>query len=283
MAALPLITDYLARIGLDRTPAADAEGLERVQAAHRQQIPFENLDIPLDRTVHCDSTRVFAKLVTARRGGYCFEHNRLFADMLSGLGFTNRLLLARVLLGDPPAPPPRTHCLVLVTINGSGWIADTGFGGAYAPPMPLRDGATARSGDGAEHRLTRIGKDGDLPGAWLLERRGPALATDGRTRSDDAWEKQFAFDLALVADADMALGNHWAATHDSSRFTNIIVASRCLPDGFASLIDRQHTCWRAGAKKEQREITDAGDYRALLASEFGLALSAEEVGKLGLF
>ncbi|WAT16909.1 arylamine N-acetyltransferase [Aurantiacibacter sp. MUD11] len=283
MALSPQLSDYLARIGLDKPPAANAAGLEQVQAAHRQHIPFENLDIPLDRTIHCDGTRVFAKLVTARRGGYCFEQNRLFADMLADLGFTNRLLLARVLLGDPPDHTPRTHCLVLVTIEGEEWIADAGFGGAYAPPMRLRDGEEARSGDGARHRLTRIGEQGDLPGAWLLERQGPIHSTDGRARSADRWEAQFAFDLAQVAQADMALGNHWAATHDTSRFTNVVVASKCLPDGFTRLVGRELTSWRAGQDKQQATIDHAAAYQDVLAREFGIALRGEEVTRLALF
>lgn len=277
------IDAYLGRIGLARPPAADAEGLRAVQAAHRQSIPFENLDIPLGRAIACDSEAVFAKLVTRQRGGYCFEHNRLLIDMLGALGFAPRLLLARVLLGNPPAPTPRTHCLVLVDLGGEPWIADAGFGGSYAPPMPLSDGQEATSADGARHRLTRIGEEGDLPGSWLLERLGPKLATDGRVTSDEAWEAQFAFDLAQVADADMALGNHWAATHPGSRFTSVTVASLCLPDGFASLTGRDLTVWRKGQEKTAERLETPEAYGSALAAHFGIALSPEEVARLPLF
>jgi N-hydroxyarylamine O-acetyltransferase len=274
---------YLTRIGLSAPPQADAAGLAQVQAAHRQAIPFENLAIPLGRGVDCAADAAFAKLVTDRRGGFCFEHNRLLSDMLTRLGFANRLLLARVLLGNPPELTPRTHCLVLVEFDGQRWIADAGFGGSYAPPMPLAHGAQATSGDGAQHRLTRIGADGDLPGAWLLERMGPKLATDGRVQSDDGWEAQFAFDTAQVADADLALGSHWAATHPTSRFTNVTVASLCLPDGFASLVDRQLTVWRKGQEAERHTLDSPDTYREVLASQFGLDLAADEIARLPLF
>lgn len=277
------LAGYLERIGIDRPPAADAAGLLAVQAAHRQRIPFENLDVRLGREIRTASESVFAKLVEARRGGFCFEHNRLLADMLAALGFAGRILLARVLLGDPPATTPRTHCLVLVRIDGADWIVDAGFGGAYAPPMPLVDGQQARSGDGADHRLRQIGVEGDLPGAWLLERRGPKAAGDGRARSDHAWEAQFAFDLAQVAEADLALGSHWAATHASSRFTNVTVASRCLPDGFVSLVNRQLSVWREGGERHQREVADVPDYRETLATRFGLELDESEIARLPLF
>ena len=79
---------YLARIRLGARPTLDHYGLAAMQRAHRLAIPFENLDIRLGRGVAIDSDAVFAKLVTAKRGGYCFEQNRLFADALDALGFT---------------------------------------------------------------------------------------------------------------------------------------------------------------------------------------------------
>ena len=87
---------YFERIRLGDRPACDLDGLAAVQRAHRLAIPFENLDIRLGRGIAIDSASVFAKLVTRRRGGYCFEQNRLFCDALTALGFAVRPLLARV-------------------------------------------------------------------------------------------------------------------------------------------------------------------------------------------
>ena len=64
------LSAYLARIGLEASPEPTAEGLAQLQRAHRLAIPFENLDVILGRGVAIDSASVFAKLVTARRGGY---------------------------------------------------------------------------------------------------------------------------------------------------------------------------------------------------------------------
>lgn len=277
------LTAYCHRLGLSEPAPTDAAGLARVQAAHRQSIPFENLGVRLGGTIACDSARVFEKLVEQKRGGFCFEHNQLFADMLEALGFDVRLLLARVLLGKPAELPPRTHCLVLVRIAGEDWIADAGFGGSYAPPMRLIHGEQAESGDGALHRLSMIGQEGALPGSWLLERKGPQGATDGRVRSDDAWEPQYAFDLAQVAPADMALGCHWSATHPASRFTNFTVVSRCLPNGFVSLVERELSRWQKGSTPSKTVIASARVYRSVLWDEFGIVMSEDEIARLTLF
>src|SRR5690606_10235119 len=135
---------YLARIDLAELPPATREGLAILQAAHRTAIAFENLDIMLGRGIAIDADSVFDKLVVRGRGGYCFAHNRLFSDVLSGIGIANRALLARVQLGVPPdEAPPRTHVCLLATIEGECWLADVGFGGSNVPPLPLVDGAEA--------------------------------------------------------------------------------------------------------------------------------------------
>lgn len=277
------LAPYLARIGLSAPAPITPRGLAEMQLAHREHIPFENLAIPLAEGVSCDSDAVFAKLVEQRRGGFCFEHNQLFVDMLGAAGFSARLLLARVLLGNPVDLPPRTHCLVLAHFGDEVWIADAGFGGSYAPPMPLLDGAFAESGDGAHHRLRQLGPEGALPGAWLLERKGPQAATDGRAQSDTAWEAQYVFDLAEVAPADMALGCHWSATHPSSRFTNLTVVSRCLPNGFVSCVDREMTRWRNGRPAQKITLTGPEAYRAMLRDEFGVTMADGEIARLPIF
>jgi len=266
---------YLARLDMPARPTLDAEGLARLQRAHRQRIPFENLDVILGRPIVIDAAAVFAKLVTAKRGGFCFEHNRLFGDALTAVGFAHRPLLARVWLGATD-PPPLTHTLSLVAIDGQDWIADPGFGGSYAPPMPLIDGATATAPDGARFRLDR-----DPTHGWTLWRDGPAATTDGRA-AEPGWQRQYSFTETPVYDADLALGSHWAATAPGTRFTTLRIASIVLPHGFAALTDR-HYRRRAADTEAAGTIDDPRVYRMRLALMFGIALSAEEVAALGLF
>ncbi|MDE2404231.1 MAG: arylamine N-acetyltransferase [Sphingomonadales bacterium] len=276
---------YLARIGLGAPPPADARGLATLQQAHRRAIGFENLDIPLGRPIRIDRDAAFAKLVLGGRGGYCFEHNRLYADVLAALGYAARPLLARVWLGLDPAAdpaPPRTHTLLLADIAGTPWIADAGFGGSYVPPLPLREADEVATADGARHRLRRpaAGEAGDAE--WLLERAGPASATDGRSAAHYDWQPQYGFTLAPVAPADLELSNHWTSTRPATRFTTLRIASIALPDGFASLNDRRLSLHRGGTA-EARDIGDAAEYRSLLSGLFRIELSDEEVAALGLF
>ena len=270
---------YLARIDLPARPTRDAAGLSRLQRAHRLAIPFENLDVILGRGIAIESAPVFAKLVGARRGGYCFEHNRLFGDALSAIGFVHRPLLARVWLGvdlDQGAVPPLTHTLSLVETGDEAWIADPGFGGTYAPVMPLRDGAEETAPDGARFRLTQREGLG-----WLLERQGSPLGTDGRAQGT-GWEPQYSFTTAPVAAADLAMGNWWTSTAPNTRFTTLRIASIVLPHGFAALTDT-HYRRIAAAEATEGTITDPRVYRIRLGLMFGIQLTAADVEMLGLF
>ena len=267
---------YLARIGLPAAPSPTAEGLAQLQRAHRLAIPFENLDVILGRAIAIDSDSVFAKLVTARRGGYCFEQNRLFGDALDAVGFVARPLLARVWLGIKGPPPPRTHTVSLVTIDGQDWIADAGFGGSYAPPMPLVEGETADAPDGARFRLMR-----DPLHGWMLERDGHPGTTDGRG-GGDGWQPQYSFSLDPVFANDLILSNFWTSTAPESRFRQARIASIVLPQGLASLTDRAYRR-RNGDKEASGEIVDPRVYRMRLSLLFGIDLSADDVAALDLF
>ena len=263
---------YLARIALPARPTIDRDGLFAVQRAHRLAIPFENLDIALGRGIAIDGDSVFAKLVTRRRGGYCFEQNRLFRDALAALGFDARPLLARTWLLAKDTPP-QTHTVNLVTIAGQEWLADAGFGGSYSPPMPLADGAEATAPDGARFRLAR-----DEEWGWMLWRAGDPLATDGRTAGED-WERQYSFTTAAIAEADLALANHWTSTAPGTRFTTHRIVGIALPTGYASLTDR-HYRRRTATDSAEAEITDPRVYRLRLSLVFGIDLTADEVAAI---
>lgn len=266
---------YLRRIDLPALPTRDAAGLARLQRAHRLAIPFENLDVRLGRGIAIDSDAVFAKLVTARRGGYCFEHNRLLLDALAALDMPARPLLARVWLGATE-PQPLTHTLSLVTLQGQAFIADAGFGGSYAPVMPLADGAESEAPDGARFRLERDDEHG-----WMLLRRGDPATTDGRG-GGTGWQRQYSVTTATAHESDLAMSNHWTSTSPASRFTHTAVVSIVLPHGFASLTDRAYRR-RAADNDAAGEIADPRVYRMRLSMMFGIALSADEVMALGLF
>src|SRR5437667_5532885 len=92
---------YFARIGYagPRTPTLAT--LHAVAGHHAAAIPFENLDVLLNRAPRLDVASLEQQLVQARRGGYCFQQNGLLLHVLGTLGFKVTPLSARVRLQRP--------------------------------------------------------------------------------------------------------------------------------------------------------------------------------------
>jgi N-hydroxyarylamine O-acetyltransferase len=87
---------YLSRIGAPVPESPTFAALASLHRAHLSAVPFENLDIALGRPIRLDRAALLDKVVRARRGGYCYELNGLFALLLRSLGYAVDLVSARV-------------------------------------------------------------------------------------------------------------------------------------------------------------------------------------------
>ncbi|HTU96722.1 MAG TPA: arylamine N-acetyltransferase [Solirubrobacteraceae bacterium] len=201
---------YLERIGV--SPGA---GLAEVHRAHVTSIPFENLDSHAGIPVSLAPEDLEAKLVTRRRGGYCFEHNLLLAGALTALGLEVEPMLGRVRLGRAPGTPrPRTHLVLRVRDGGRLWLADVGFGnGTLLEPIPF--------GPGEEH----------VQSGWRFR-----VAQDGaehvlQTATADGWVDVYGFVPEPVPVIDIETSNWFTCTHPSSPFVTGLIVAVNRPDG----------------------------------------------------
>jgi N-hydroxyarylamine O-acetyltransferase len=125
---------YLARIGVPRPAALDAVALDAamlrtLHRAHLMTVPFENLSIHLSEPISLAAPDLLDKIVTSRRGGFCYELNGAFGLLLEALGARVDRLAARV-QGEGGLGPPFDHLALVVHLaDGTGpWLADVGFG-----------------------------------------------------------------------------------------------------------------------------------------------------------
>ncbi|WP_146018053.1 arylamine N-acetyltransferase family protein, partial [Burkholderia pseudomallei] len=71
------LSRYFARIGYRGPAEPTLDVLRQLQLLHPQSIPFENLNPFTGARVALELESVVDKLVGQRRGGYCFEQNKL--------------------------------------------------------------------------------------------------------------------------------------------------------------------------------------------------------------
>ena len=245
------VAAYFERIGYAGERTASRATLAALHLAHASHIPFENLDILLGRPIRLDLDSLQVKLVHGRRGGYCFEQNRLFAAALEALGFTVTTLAARVRF-DATSMRPRTHMLLKVDIDGEPLIADVGFGVfGLLMPVPLDDPGESQQ-FAWKYRVARES------GLYVLQ-----------LRQGDAWTDLYAFTLEPHYPADYEMANYYTSTHPSSRFVQVLTAQRSAPEVRKMLRDRAYSEHR-GETVTQRTLVDEDELLDVLAGEFEL-------------
>ncbi len=204
------LSRYLDRIGLSGTPS-----LAALHRAHVTRILFENLDPLVGIPVSLEPDALARKLVDGGRGGYCFEHNRLFQCALEALGARVEPILARVRNGRPASPPgPLTHVLLRVEHRGSVWHADVGFGqGTLLEPIPFGPGGPYEQSGW----VYRVINEGDL---LVLQ-----------TEREDGWLDLYAFRPEPAEAIDIELSNWFTCTHPESRFVTRLLVTEHSEDG----------------------------------------------------
>jgi N-hydroxyarylamine O-acetyltransferase len=126
------INQYLERINYTGPLDPTFEVLSKLQLMHLLSIPFENLDI--HNKIKIDLKNLFNKIVIRKRGGFCYELNGLFYDLLTEIGFTVKMVSARVYTSNKDYSPEFDHMAMVASIKDDRYLVDVGFGEfAFAP------------------------------------------------------------------------------------------------------------------------------------------------------
>jgi N-hydroxyarylamine O-acetyltransferase len=210
---------YLKRIGITLPPPVNAEGLRRMHSAQVFSIPFENIDIHLGRPISLKQQDLVSKIVNRNRGGYCFELNGIFLMASRAMGFDVFPQMARVLYGRN-APGPRTHEVLIVSLEGQKWLADTGFGGpGLRDPIPMIPDCTFQQ----YGEFFRLRHDADL--GLVLQKKTKEVFLDLYSFNQN--------ELTLESDIDTA--NHYTSTSPASIFRQQRMCSLPQPWGGTTL------------------------------------------------
>jgi N-hydroxyarylamine O-acetyltransferase len=247
---------YCQRIGHSGSRAPTLATLRALQVLHPAAIPFEALDVLLGLPVALTPEAIDAKLIHARRGGYCFEQNELFKRVLQAMGFEVECLIAQVRwqLGEESQRRPRTHMMLRVTIEGTRWLADVGFGSA-ALTAPVRFDQPGPQATPLEaFRLTPLGNE------HLLE-----IDIGGE------WQPVYQISPALQTAGDYEMANYYTATHPDSHFRQKLIVARTTTKARHALLQNRLTI-RGVDGSIERSYLDADAIEGALRDVFHLPL-----------
>jgi len=247
---------YFERIGYDGPCEPTADVLHALTRAHVQAIPFENIDVLLRRRISLQPRALFRKMVESDRGGYCFEQNGLFLEILARLGFEVTPRRAGVRLGQPDRdlPVAHTHMVLAVHIDDQRWLADVGVGAASLTCALRLEADVEQQTPHETRRLT-----------YAHERWFHQIRRDGQ------WVDVYEFGGEAMPLPDRIVGNWYTSTHPDSTFFRGLTVARALPEGRRLTLDGAELKLRhPDGSADRRVMADRKELIACLRNEFGI-------------
>ena len=242
---------YLNRIQYAGPTAPTLQTLRQLHLAHLMTVPFENLSVLNKQPVVLDDAALYDKIVTHKRGGFCYELNGLFAWLLRALGFQVTLLSARVASDDGRLSPEFDHLVLQVSLADP-WLVDVGFGDCFGLPLRLN---TSREQVQAGNAF-RIMEDG---AQRIMLRRD----------FGKAWREEYRFTLQPRQFDEFGPMCIYHQTSPESPFTHRRVCSRNTPNGRITISDMRLITTHFGARTE-RLLSDEAELSQVLQTEFGI-------------
>lgn len=248
------IDAYLERIGVngsDRSPSSQFLG--ELQYGHLLAVPFENLDIHWKRPITLNLDQFYSKIVNLRRGGFCYELNGLFNELLKSLGYATRLISARVCRPDGTAGPEYDHAAILVSLDHDEYLVDVGFGDFVAHPLRLAVGEEQKDQTGS-YRIEKMNE-----GSFVVKKF-----------QDGEWRGSYVFTDKVRALSEFAEMCDFQQFSPESHFTKGKICSIMSENGRKTLTDKKFIVTANGTKDES-DVDSDENFDALLMNEFAIA------------
>jgi N-hydroxyarylamine O-acetyltransferase len=249
---------YLTRIQYREPVKPDVETLHGLQRAHMLTVPFENLDIGLNRPIRLDLESLWNKLIIQRRGGFCYEVNGLFGWLLEQVGFEVTYLNARDYHPeDDSFGIDFDHLVLLVRVPNepTRWLADVGWGDSFTQPLEL-DSPAWQEQDLRAYRLEPFRHGYQL---WQRGYQGEV-------------ERQYFFDLLphqFPAEYEETCQYHQSSPQ--SIFTRKRIISRLTDDGRVTL-DSGRLILTKNGRRSEHPFENEEEFHTLLKQYFDITL-----------
>ena len=218
---------YLQRIGYEGETSVSLRCLEALMELHLRSVPFENLESYEEgRVPSLEINDIYRKIVVRKRGGYCFELNKLFYELLKSIGFQVIPLSVRI-LWNKEKRPPMLHRAILVTLADGIYYCDVGYGGPGPKyPVKLENGIHEEKDGSFRIVMNPEGTDGEV----LVERK-----------KKDQYLPMLYFPLRPAVEEDFEPMNFYCAKSPNVLFAQKRVLSRNTSCGSVALTGNELT------------------------------------------
>ncbi|MDD9268277.1 arylamine N-acetyltransferase [Paenibacillus sp. GCM10023248] len=250
------IQNYLDRIGFTGSLDGSAKTLAELQERHLHSVPYENLDIVERKALSLDPQDLYHKIVTRRRGGYCFELNALFGWLLREAGYPVTDWVARFWRDESLLPPKRRHHVLKVEAEGINYLCDVGVGGIVPRrPLALIEDVAQQQGEEC-YRLTR-----DAAYGWEL----------GELKNGE-WNRLYTFTEEPQLPHDYLFASYWCEHAPDSIFNKYPIIAIRTSEGRNTVSNQEFRIFTSSGVNAFTPQTEEA-YKEALRTHFGISLS----------
>jgi N-hydroxyarylamine O-acetyltransferase len=213
------------------------------------------LDIHRQQEIRIDLDRFYDKIVRRKRGGFCFEVNGLFNELLKDFGFVTHLITCSVFSQPKQQFTPYFGHVAIIAQLEEDWLVDVGFGTNFPEPLRLAT-EEPQLQDGTYYQLLPLNAE-----ETLLQRY-----TEGE---DPIKMYKFRRDpQELTSFSEMCV---YHQTSPESIFTQGRLCSLMTPQGRITLTDKAFIETQ-GSKKQETAVENQRDFEQKLKEHFGIEL-----------
>lgn len=253
------INDYFTRIKYGGRAEITAETLKDLQKCHLKNIPYENLDILAGRPLSLERQELFEKIIRRNRGGYCFELQGLYGDLLTSLGFKITQYAGRYM--NEGGIQMRRHRVLVAELEGEKYLCDVGVFGEM-PRAALKLEAGLEQSDGIS--TYQFGRD-DFYG-WTLN----------RLKKESGWGPVYGFTEEPQLDMDYIMPCFHCEKHPDSPFNKKPMISIFTEDSSLTFQNDLFKVYRNEKVEECTEVQGVNEVKKLVYEKFGLVMPEME-------
>ena len=236
---------YLERINYSGKVASDLLTLQKLQRQHIFYVPFENLDIYYKIPVVLDIRNIYNKIVVNNRGGYCYELNSLFCELLRSFGFNVSMISGRVTSAKGGYGHEFDHMALAVEVADTKWLVDVGFGDFSLKPLAIDCGRVQSDG----RKKYRIMNNTYVNGKKYM-------SVEKWNEGKKIFQPEYIFTLTPHKLQDFADMNDYQQTSPDSGFVRSLMCSLPTANGRISIVNNRIVKTIDGVKYPQTIRSD---------------------------
>lgn len=254
-----LLSLYAQRLKSPIHVGASLPKLVTLHQRHQHEIAFENLSIRNGISLSLDIHDLAQKVLIAGNGGFCYELNTLFNELLRTLHFRSRLIAARVFAKDGSIGPEFDHMAICAEVLGKKYLVDVGFGGASSTPI-LLDRPTVHEDLGTFYRVR----------PW--DHRFEILE---KSVNGVDFTPLYLFDRVPRTQEEFLPMFHYHQKSTGSIFTQKTICSKLTESGRITLTDSSFIITKENERRMMR-LREDYTFNTILATHFGISNSLQQ-------